>query len=485
MNDNVSGSIVSNKGLLKYSIDFGTNKNNFTINTILRNLGITDKDGNAVWADSLKYNDSGAEKDRDKNNALQIKGGENFFRETSGNNITRFSLKADSEIDSELATEMKKLEYCDVDGVESENFKKFYDDYNSSTQNDDSYNGKLRNNSYTLTVDDLKELKSEAERLIPIAENCVTALGDDASNDLKTLLDYAKRFNNSVTGDNCETLSVQVPEGITSTISNNDKNRGKLLFASIDSSTQVIQESVYIAINKFSKLTAIRASEDYQQIADKYEELKSKDSSFTAGRQAFHTLCAETLTANDSGCKAEDITTLVCDDKFSYESDFNLYIFYEAQQNTNSSIFGWSINYKQANLNQMVSSDFNGKINCFKDDNSLKYYYCYASSGGYEYYFLKKFTNEVASLLPNKNIQTPLTLHTTPTTTDENASQTENTYQIFETTNQKLYWGGTKLTIEIPIDLPEQTADNSKITAIQIYQDYKNEEFLATQTASE
>ena len=64
--------------------------------------------------------------------------------------------------------------------------------------------------------------------------------------------------------------------------------------------------------------------------------------------------------------------------------------------------------------------------------------------------------------------------------------QDGNTYQIFETTDQKLYWDSDKLVFEIPIELPEKTADESTIIGFKLTCE-ENPEYLtvATTTASE
>ena len=465
-----------NRGLLTYKIDCTSDKSNFVVNTLLRNSGVTKADRTAITATDLVGKTSGA--------ALQIKGGENFFREKNGRDLVRFSLSADAELVSDLATEMMKLDYENVNGAKSANYTKFYD---SST----SYKGKLSNDSFTITVDDLKELKSEAERLIPIAENCVTALGDKASSDLKTLLDYAKKFNNSVTLNAEGTgfdLSLQVPDGIDSTVSDTDLNKGRLLFAAIDSATNAVQNAVYVAVSNSSKLAEIRASADYEQIAAKYDELKAgNESNYAAGQSAYDTMKAETLSAGDTGYTAEDITALVSADSSTVSDDFSYGAINKVYYG-NSLYFKWFTWYKYAevggfNISLVVSNNWSGKVNCFKDDSNLKNNFCFMPAAFPGYSYLQNLGDEVASLL--KSVLTAdLALHTTTPTTAAQTVQDGNTYQIFETTDQKLYWDSDKLVFEIPIELPEKTTDNSTITGFKLTCE-ENPEYLAVATATE
>ena len=77
------------KGTLKYKIKFNSITDNFAINTILRNSGVTKADGKAAISTDVSGKTSG--------DALTIIGTENFFKAagTDGvSNLTRFKLKA-------------------------------------------------------------------------------------------------------------------------------------------------------------------------------------------------------------------------------------------------------------------------------------------------------------------------------------------------------------------------------------------------------
>ena len=255
----------------------------------------------------------------------------------------------------------------------------------------------------------------------------------------------------------------------------------------------------------------IRDTQYYKDVNDLYNSRKEQQNTIVGGNKAYEDIkndATDALITLPEDCiyTKGDIAILVALDRWlSNKQDTDLFLdgifcYRDTIEDTKFRELCCLLSYKS-----IVSRHFGLKDNCFKDlDSNTEYtdqfqekLYNQLSSlsasgmvpGGNKVNAI--FSDEILNLISDNIIgvcgtnQHDLTLHTTPTTTDENASQTENTYQIFETTNQKLYWGGTKLTIEIPIDLPEQTADNSKITAIQIYQDYKNEEFLATQTASE
>ena len=87
-----------NRGVLTYKLDCSNVIiNNFTINALLKISGVTKADGTAITATDLVGKTSGA--------ALQIKGAENFFKESGeegASNLTRFQLTAKYSDGSQL-----------------------------------------------------------------------------------------------------------------------------------------------------------------------------------------------------------------------------------------------------------------------------------------------------------------------------------------------------------------------------------------------
>ena len=448
-----SGSAMpDNRGVLQYKIDCTSDKSNFVVNTLLRNSGVTKADGTAITASDVNGKIS--------TDALQIKGGENFFKKTGGSDLAKFSLSADWELDSELATELRKFDFT------QEKINEFYDDCNKDTKN--SYLEMLYDGSGNFTVDDLKAIKAEAERLIPIADNCVTALGNYASQYLKDLLELAKKFNNSVTGDNLDQFSSDVADAIKNDTANSLMNRGRLLFAAIDISMHIIQDSAYIVIDNSSKVNQIRESQNYKNIMSMYEQGERDEKNLSS-----------VFVNDDSDYTAIDIVLLVCVDQLNFQ-DYSTIVLLDSLLDE-SSKFEWLANWVQMYKNLPYI-----KVNleqCLSNSSNLHYTFYFSYSGTYKNLTPSYLTDDVINILSQKS-SADLTLNSGTPTTDAQTVQDGNTYQIFETTDQKLYWDSDKLVFEIPIELPEKTTDNSTITGFKLTCE-ENPEYLAVATATE
>ena len=364
---------------------------------------------------------------------------------------------------------MKKLDFT----------QEKYDNYYSYKES--SYGEILYNK--TVTTEMCIEIGEEADGLIPIAKACVDALGDSASDDLKKLLDYTEKYRSSVTGENYDTLSLNLPSDVeSSTISDTIKNRGILLYDACKYADFVVQQCALIALKNSNYVKDIRNDkENYQYISAQFDALKTADDSYAAGQQAYNTLINKTLPAA-SQYSINDIVAIVCYDKLvGYDVFFDGII---CSSNIDSK-FKWLI-----------------KMYYFDKDNMFQYILQYAKAGfqsdsdlsnnistgfsGYNINYLLDLTDELINTLCL--ISVDLKLNETPSTTSTDVFQTGNTYQIFETTDQKIYWGtgedADKLVFEIPMDFPEQTTDGAKITNIKISDVYKNPDYLATENAT-
>ena len=367
---------------------------------------------------------------------------------------------------------MKKLDFT----------QEKYDNYYSYKES--SYGEILYNK--TVTAEMCQALGEEADRLIPIAKACVDALGDSASDDLKKLLDYTEKYRSSVTGENYDTLSLNLPSDVeSSTISDTIKNRGILLYDACKYADFVVQQCALIALKNSNYVKDIRNDkENYQYISAQFDALKTADDSYAAGQQAYNTLINKTLPAA-SQYSINDIVAIVCYDKLVGFVGYDNFMDGIIWSSNIDSKFKWLI-----------------KMYYFDKDNMFQYILQYAKAGFqsdsdlsdnistvfslYNINYLLDLTDELINTLCL--ISVDLKLNETPSTTSTDVFQTGNTYQIFETTDQKIYWGTSedadKLVFEIPIDFPEQTTDGAKITNIKISDVYKNPDYLATENAT-
>ena len=466
------GDMPDNRGVLQYKIDCTSDKSNFVVNTLLRNSGVTKADGKVITAVDLENKTSAR--------PLQIKGVENFFKDKAGggSDLAKFSLSADA--DSDLATELKKLNFTE------EKVNEFY-------IADNAYLRKLDNLDYSnypdivdkssIELSELKKIKAEAERLIPIAEACVSSIPDN--NSQKTmmidLLGYAKKFNNSITGDNLENL--QPPADVNSGITNTNLNKGRLLFIAFDIAINLIQYSAYIAIDGSVEVDAMRNSNDYQNIKSVYDSQKNANADADV---AFEELKKVSVSSSYS---ATDLAVIVCLDKYMNMTEFDMFIYriFDKAQEKDSKFKFLAKCYEYAKTAYNINYQYNMLNNvskCFDNDNDL----LKGLGLNTEHCDFRKslyLTDNLIGLIDSSfKCKVPcsfdLTLNTTPTT-DIQTVQDGNTYQIFETTDQKLYWDSDKLVFEIPIELPEKTTDNSTITSFKLTCE-ENPEYLAVET---
>lgn len=415
---------IINRGVLRCNFDFtGSTTNNFVINTILDCSGVKTTNGDTIKASDLTGKTS--------TNALQIKGGENFFEneeETGAIYLIKFVISAVIDTESSLAKAIKQLQY-DVNN--SEKYKQFYEHYDSYG-NEDSYRAKLEQDNYDISDADLSAMKDEADRVVKIAENCFKAIDEvDVDKRIHTnnnayytqteeLLGYAKDFIKSVSYDESNKIFMVNTE-TAKNIANNKLNIGRLLFAAIDSSVHVIQRSTYMVIDKYeTKINEVKNNTEYKDVNEWYEK------------------------------------------------------------------------YKKVNPEKMVINKQCGKKHALDDDTTLKDIYCY-SDKDYEYTTLKLFVSKVAEVIPYENENVfRLILGENTLKSDDETLQSENTYQILETDAQKLYWEDNNLVFEIPIKFPtyvvlqkeDGTFTKEVIKSFRASNTYKNPDYLKTTDAS-
>lgn len=413
---------IINRGVLRCNFDFtGSTTNNFAINTILDCSGVKTTNGDTIKASDLT--------DKTSTNALQIKGGENFFKnegETGAIYLIKFDISADIDTDTEssLAKAIKQLKY-DVD--RSEKYKQFYG-------NDDSYRAKLKQDNDQLSNYDLLAMKNEADRVVEIAKNCFNAIDKvDVEGKInkksayytqtKELLAYVEIFINSVIYEN---NSFEVNNEEAKNIKNNALNVGRLLFAAIDSSVHVIQRSTCMVIKAYpTKLNAVKNNTEYEDVNKWYNTYTKVNPNKMVSDKKYGKQYAL-----KSDQKLKDI---YCYSNYDSMSD-----------------------YEYTTLKLFVS-----KV---------------AEVIPYE----------------NENVLFSLTLGENTLKSDDETLQSENTYQILETDAQKLYWEDSNLVFEIPIKFPKYvvlqkedgTITKEVIKSFRASNIYKNPDYLETTDAS-
>ena len=444
-----SGSAMpDNRGVLQYKIDCTSDKSNFVVNTLLRNSGVTKADGTAITASDVNGKIS--------TDALQIKGGENFFKKTGGSDLAKFSLSADVQ-------ERQLIEVL-------ASMKQSYDRINLT-----DYCTKISNDSVDQT--DIDILKNESGTMISLlrdlANECVKVLEEDVKTKLDVKVDELETMYDSAAGEN-----LLIPEGITGNLLDTISNRGALLYFIIDYARLVMKNIAYMIINETPIIQSIKSSNYYTTVSDEYDNLKKSSSTQENGQAAYTSLQNQITLVGSKDYTVEDIVALVCLNKYnrSYNS-FEWGALTVTQQG--SSLFKWlaqyCLDYPNYNIFEFNISRIYGAGSNIVANMRIDYY-------NYNESNIQYLTDELLN-----NIITPsnLTLNTTPTT-DTQTVQDGNTYQIFETTDQKLYWDSDKLVFEIPIELPEKTADESTIIGFKLTCE-ENPEYLtvATTTASE
>ena len=477
-----SGGQLSNevkiKGLLKYIIDFGKNKNDFMINTILNNSGIKDEYGESLKADNIKNANS-------QDTAIIITGAENFFKkegEDGASNLTRFSLKAEAE---KTLTEIVKEfdEACKM--------------------HKDVFVGKGQ--PY-----ERQALKEEANKMVYFAELCLGALNnkidiekensdlitEDNKQRIKNYIQFAKISNDAVECENDVTTSEQSYKINKKKLAKYDSKLKIIdadeifacLSCSMWASAFAIWEIIDICIDQSELIKKIKATDYYANILkDVQAQYKKKKFNYVAGSGKVE-IDNRTYTEEEIA-----IVAVANINRNLYTPQNMMKIVNNSKgqeiQPDKSNLFGWVYWVNTWLFNpQMVYNDIinkNSLIICFIVG--------YQSEDKYgNYYF--SLTEQAEAIDKDFEIKgnTDLELNKTPTTT-EHSVQKDNTYKVLQTEDQKIYWNENKLILEIPIDLPEEMKIKMsndveyyvKMTDFKLFLDYLNSNYLVVPTPSD
>ncbi len=464
---------VNIKGLLRYIIDFGNYKNDFMINTILRNSGIKDEDGESLKADNIKDANT-------QENAIIITGAENFFKkegEDGASNLTRFSLKAEKTL-TEIVKEFD--EAC--------------------TMHKDVFVGKGK--PY-----ESQALKEEANKMVYFAELCLGVLNnkidiekensdlitEDNKQRIKNYIQFAKILNDAVECENNVATCEQSYKINTETLAEYNPNFTidaddeilACLSCSMWASAFAICGIIDICIDQSELIKKIKDTDYYENILNAVQaQYEQKNFSYVAGSGTVE-IDGRTYT------KEEIAIVAVANINRNLSISKNTMTILDSNgiiiKPDKSNLFGWV--YWANDFLLFPQRVYNGNVN---NRSQIVYFPIGTpSEDNYDnYYFL--LTEQAEAIDKDFAIKGDIELNKTPTTT-EHSVQKENTYKILQTEDQKIYWDENKLILEVPIDLPEEmkiTILNDvehyvKMTDFQLCLDYLNSNYLVVPTPSD